>query len=73
MRSIELLVTALEYIEQHLRDEIKTEDVAAVCYCSKSTLEKLFRRVHGISVHAYWVPYFPLIWLQYPRILCTCI
>lgn len=55
MWSIEVLMKALEYIEQHLRDEIKTEDVAAVCFCSKSTLEKLFRRVHGISVHDYIV------------------
>lgn len=55
MQNIELLMAALEYIERHLRDEIKTEDVAAVCFCSKSTLEKLFRRVHGISVHDYIV------------------
>lgn len=46
MQHIELLMTAIEYIEVHLRDEIKTEDVSAVCFCSKSTLEKLFRSVH---------------------------
>lgn len=55
MRNIELLVTALEYIEQHLSDEIKTEDIAGICFCSKSTLEKLFRSVHNISVHEYIV------------------
>lgn len=55
MQHIELLMTALEYIEVHLRDEIKTEDVAAACFCSKSTLEKLFRSVHDISVHEYIV------------------
>ena len=55
MQNIELLMAALEYIEIHLRDEIKTEDVAAVCFCSKSTLEKLFRSVHNISVHEYIV------------------
>lgn len=53
MQNIELLMAALEYIERHLHDDIKTEDVAAICFCSKSTLEKLFRRVHGISVHNY--------------------
>lgn len=53
MRNIKLLMTALEYIERHLRDEVKTEDVAAICFCSKSTLEKLFRKVYGISVHDY--------------------
>ena len=53
MQNITLLMTALEYIEVHLRDEIKTENVADICFCSKSTLEKLFRRVHDISVHEY--------------------
>ena len=55
MQRIELLMTALEYIEIHLRDEIKTEDIASACFCSKSTLEKLFRSVHNISVHEYIV------------------
>lgn len=55
MRNIELLVAALAYIERHLIDEIRTEDIAAGCFCSKSTLEKLFRSVHGISVHEYIV------------------
>ena len=55
MQNIELLMLALEYIEAHLCDEVKTEDVAAFCFCSKSTLEKLFRGVHDISVHEYIV------------------
>lgn len=55
MQNITLLMTALEYIEIHLQDEIKTENVANNCFCSKSTLEKLFRRVHDISVHDYIV------------------
>ncbi|MCH5263104.1 MAG: helix-turn-helix domain-containing protein [Lachnospiraceae bacterium] len=55
MQNIELLMLALEYIEVHLCDEIKTEDVAAFCFCSKSTLEKLFRSVHDISIHDYIV------------------
>ncbi len=55
MRNIETLMSALEYIEAHLSDEIKTEDVAGFCFCSKSTLEKLFRSVHDISVHDYIV------------------
>lgn len=53
MRNIELLVASLEYIEEHLRDDIRTEDVAAACFCSKSTLEKMFRCVNNISVHDY--------------------
>ena len=55
MQNIELLMSALEYIEVHLCDEIKTEDVATFCFCSKSTLEKLFRGVHDVSVHEYIV------------------
>ncbi len=53
MKNIELLEAALEYIESHLSGDIRTEAVAAACFCSKSTLEKLFRCVNGISVHNY--------------------
>lgn len=53
MRRVELLLISLEYIENHLRDDIRTDDVAAACYCSKSTLEKMFRCVNRISVHDY--------------------
>ena len=53
MQNIELLMTALEYIEVHLCDEIKSNDVAEFCFCSKSTLEKLFRNVHNVSLHEY--------------------
>lgn len=55
MHNIELLMAALTYIEQHLSDEIKTEDIAGSCFCSKSTLEKLFRKAQHISVHDYVV------------------
>ncbi len=53
MRNIELLVASLEYIECHLCDELKTEDIAVACFCSRSTLEKLFRGVHHITVREY--------------------
>lgn len=55
MRRVEMLLTSLEYIEEHLRDDIRTEDVASACFCSKSTLEKMFRCVNRISVHDYIV------------------
>lgn len=55
MQNIELLVASLEYMESHLSDDIRTEDVAAACFCSKSTLEKMFRCVNNISVHDYIV------------------
>ena len=53
MQNMKLLVAALEYIENHLSDEISMADVAAACFSSKSTIEKLFRCVHGVSVHEY--------------------
>lgn len=53
MQNVELLMASLEYIENHLGDEIRTEDVAAACFCSKSTLEKMFRCVNHISIHDY--------------------
>lgn len=55
MHNVELLLAALEYVEVHLCDDIKTEDVAKACYCSKSTLEKLFRCVNHITVHDYLI------------------
>ena len=53
MNKAELLADALEYMEQHLKDNITTEDVAAACYCSRSTLEKLFRYVNHMSIREY--------------------
>lgn len=55
MKSVELLTTALSYIEEHLKEDLRTEEVAKACYCSKSTLEKLFRYVNHLSVHDYMV------------------
>lgn len=55
MSNFEVLFTALEYMEEHLCEEIKTEDIAKACYCSKSTLEKIFRCVNHISVHDYLI------------------
>jgi len=55
MSNFTLLFTALEYMEGHLCEEMKTEDIAKACYCSKSTLEKVFRCVNRISVHDYIV------------------
>ena len=51
--NLEVLMDALDYIEAHLREDIRTERVAEYCYCSKSGLEKLFRNVNHLSVHDY--------------------
>lgn len=53
MNKMELLTAAFEYIESNLSSEIKTEDVAKACYCSKAALEKLFRCLNHMSVHDY--------------------
>lgn len=55
MNNMDLLAGALQYMEDHICDEIRTEDVAAACFCSKSTLEKLFRCVNNITVREYLV------------------
>jgi len=55
MKNIELLVSALEYIEAHLNEDLQTKEVADACFCSKSTLEKLFRHVNHISLHDYLI------------------
>jgi AraC family transcriptional regulator len=32
---------------------VKTEEIAAACYCSKASLEKIFRSTQNCSVHSY--------------------
>lgn len=53
MNNIEILTKAFEFIEENLHNEIKTQDVAAACFCSKSVLEKIFRCVSKLGVHEY--------------------
>lgn len=53
MRNLELLASVVEYIEMHLQDELKVDEIAEACFCSKSTLDKLFKNVFRISVKDY--------------------
>lgn len=53
MQQLEILTNALEYIEKNLAAPIKTEEVATSCYCSKTSLENIFRSLQNISVHDY--------------------
>lgn len=55
MDKLQLLASALSFIEEKLLENINTEDIAAHCYCSRSSIEKLFRNVNNISVHDYMV------------------
>lgn len=53
MNNIEIFAKALEFIEENLHNDIRTQNVADACYCSKSALEKIFRHVSFISVREY--------------------
>ena len=53
MNNLEILANALEFIESNLQNELKTEEVAKACFCSKSSLEKIFRHISGMGVHDY--------------------
>lgn len=55
MKNLDILQSALTYIEDNLTSAIHTEDIAEHCYCSKSTLEKLFKCINGISVRDYMI------------------
>ena len=53
MRNLSVLVTALELVENNLRERITVEDLAKECYVSVSGLQKLFSYVFGFSVGEY--------------------
>lgn len=55
MQQLQILIRALEYIEDNLSNSVKTEDIAEYCYCSKSSLEKIFKCLNRISVYDYIV------------------
>ena len=55
MTKLELLANVLEYMEQHITEDIHTDDIARACYCSRSSLEKLFRCMYNISVRDYLI------------------
>lgn len=53
MDNLALLNLALCYVEENLSENITAEDVARACYCSISSLHKLFRRLFHYSVKEY--------------------
>lgn len=53
MENILLITEALNYIETNLTENIRTEDIAGCLYCSKSTIEKLFRYMTRTSIRDY--------------------
>lgn len=48
-----MLIEAMEYVENNLTEPIKTEDIANHLFCSKSSLEKLFKYCNNISIRDY--------------------
>jgi len=55
MSKIKLLAEALDYIENHLEEDIRTDDVARACFCSRSTLEKMFKCINHITIREYLI------------------
>lgn len=55
MENVLLITSALEFIENNLTEDIKTEDIARELYCSKSSVEKLFRIVTNMSIRDYYI------------------
>lgn len=53
MEKIQILIASMEYIEENLMESIKTDDIANHLYCSKSTIEKLFKYVNNVSIRDY--------------------
>ena len=53
MNKFYLLSDALDYIEAHLTGETSPQEIADACYCSLSTLQKLFRYTFHIGVSDY--------------------
>lgn len=53
MSHVLLLIDSLNYIEEHLKDDIKTIDIANAVHCAKSTIEKMFQHVYSVSIHEY--------------------
>jgi len=55
MEKLLLITDALEYIETHLTEELRTDDLANHLHCSKSSAEKLFRYVTHMSIKDYCI------------------
>lgn len=53
MENIQILVDALAYIDNNLTESINTEEIANHLYCSKSTIEKLFKYINDMTIRDY--------------------
>lgn len=48
-----VFVSALEFIEDNIREDFSQEDIAAYCYCSLSSLQKIWKYCTHMSVKDY--------------------
>lgn len=55
MENLLLITRALAFIEDNLTEDIKTDDIVKELYCSKSSIEKLFRFVTNMSIRDYLI------------------
>lgn len=55
MENIQILIEALDYIDNNLTESINTEEIANHLYCSKSTIEKLFKYINNMTIRDYIV------------------
>jgi len=53
MENLILITRALALIEENLTEDIKTVDIAKELYCSKSSIEKLFKYATNMSIRDY--------------------
>ncbi len=53
MNWIESIQNALNYIEDHMTDEIDVESVSAAVFMSSSQLQKIFGIITGMSIGDY--------------------
>ena len=53
MKDLYIFVRSLEYIEQHLGDDLRQEDIAAYCCCSLSALQKMWKYCNHGGVMRY--------------------
>jgi len=53
LKNFYVLAEALEYVEEHLCEKMTAEEIAASCYVSLSSLQKLFRYAFHIGLAEY--------------------
>jgi len=53
MEVLKRLCETIDYMEEHLLEEIHTEDLARICFCSNFHYQRLFQILTGVTVSSY--------------------